>query len=66
MFAVRIFADIGANPAGVQAALDTIMPAVSALVTARFGPEQWTGPSPHPERDDVLVCEWLVSCGRED
>lgn len=65
-FAIRLYADIGADPAGVQASLDTIMPAVSAVVSARYGSENWTGPFPHPDRDDVAVCEWIVQCGRED
>lgn len=66
VLAVRLYADIGADPAGVQASLDTIMPAVTALVTARFGPERWLGPVPHPDREDWRICEWLVECGRED
>lgn len=65
-FALRLYADAGADPAGVHAALDVIMPAITDLVSHRWGPENWIGPNPHPDRDDVLVCEWLVSCGRED
>lgn len=65
-FALRLYADVGADPAGVQAALDVIMPAITDLISDRWGPEQWIGPTPHPEDDNTLVCEWIVACGRED
>lgn len=65
-FALRLYADAGTDPAGVQAALDRIMPAITDLISDRWGSENWVGPNPHPDRDDVLVCEWIVSCGRED
>ncbi len=65
-FALRLVADAGANPVGVQASLDVIMPAITDLVSDRWGPENWVGPTPHPDDDSTLVCEWLVSCGRED
>jgi hypothetical protein len=65
-FALRLYADGGTDPAGVHAALDQIMPAITDVISDRWGPESWVGPNPHPDRDDVLVCEWIVSCGRED
>lgn len=65
-FAIRLYADIGTDPKTVQRKLDAIMPAITALVSHRWGPENWVGPNRHPDRDDVMVCEWVVSCGRED
>lgn len=65
-FAIRLLADAGADPAAIHRSLDLLMPAVSAKVTDRFGDENWVGPTPHPDRADVLVCEWIIECGRED
>ena len=65
-FALRLYADVGADPVGVQAALDVIMPAITDVVSDRWGPENWVGPTPHPDDDNTLVCEWIVACGRED
>jgi hypothetical protein len=65
-FAIRLYADAGTDPAGVHRALDIIMPAITEKVSYRWGEERWVGPFPHPDRDDVLVCEWVVACGRED
>jgi hypothetical protein len=65
-FAIRLYADVSADPVGVQASLDQIMPAITDLVSDHWGPETWVGPTPHPDDENTLVCEWLVTCGRED
>lgn len=66
IFALRLYADAGSDPRRAHQSLDLVMPAITAKLDARWGEERWVGPSPHPDRDDVLVCEWVVSCGRED
>lgn len=64
-FAVRIYADTSTDAKGAQDALDALMTAVEAEVDDHWGPVNWVVVS-HPEIQDVLVAEWLVSCGRED
>lgn len=62
-FAIRIYVQNDPGAREGQVLLDTLMPAIEALLDSQWGPVQWT--VEFDRELQCLVAEWPVTAGRE-
>lgn len=67
-FAVRLYVGLGADAAQAQRDIDTIMPAVDAVIgtDSTVGPSDWTIEFLLDIRTPMICATNNLSCGRED
>lgn len=64
IFELRIYADMGADPAWVSAALDDAITATELLLKTEFANFTWVV-DPHPDNEEWMVARRLVQVIRE-
>lgn len=67
--AIRVYTWIGDDDVDLVAANSdlhlAVVEGIEDAVDGHWGPTNWTI-GPHPDQEDTLFAEWLVTCGRED